>query len=322
MRRDGADISDHEIASICYSQLFAGQETTTSLIGNGLRELLLHPQEWEAVTTDPTLVANAIDEILRFTPSIVAWRRRAKAATSIGGIESAGEDQICCSSWALAIVMKRCSTIPIASTCGGRMRARIYRWATAFTIASARSLPSCRCRPCSTSLPTPFARPAAHAGASIHFHAECVIPYAASAAGRMGSRCGPLTRRRAQQVFGSNFHLVKLRQRGRRKCGAVCKISDQTAHKPDVIQNVGQGTTQQQGMALFGYRKRRDMSFPSIKLPKTIMRLIGGKCAGLAALIAAGAAVPPGFAVTTHAYADMLAAHDLARRNSRRGPMR
>jgi pyruvate, water dikinase len=39
---------------------------------------------------------------------------------------------------------------------------------------------------------------------------------------------------------------------------------------------------------------------------------LGGKCAGLAALIAAGAAVPPGFAVTTHAYADMLATHDLA----------
>src|SRR6266851_260903 len=38
---------------------------------------------------------------------------------------------------------------------------------------------------------------------------------------------------------------------------------------------------------------------------------VGGKCAGLAALIAAGAAVPPGFAVTTRAYADMLAAYDL-----------
>jgi cytochrome P450 len=87
MQQDGAEISDHEIASICYSQLFAGQETTTSLIGNGLRELLLHPQEWEAVTTDSTLVANAIDEILRFTPSIVAWRRRAKAAASIGGVQ-------------------------------------------------------------------------------------------------------------------------------------------------------------------------------------------------------------------------------------------
>jgi pyruvate,water dikinase len=38
---------------------------------------------------------------------------------------------------------------------------------------------------------------------------------------------------------------------------------------------------------------------------------LGGKCAGLVALIRAGAAVPPGFAVTTHAYAAMVAAHEI-----------
>src|ERR1700731_1391803 len=38
---------------------------------------------------------------------------------------------------------------------------------------------------------------------------------------------------------------------------------------------------------------------------------LGGKCAGLATLIAAGAAVPTGFAVTAQAYADMLATHGL-----------
>ena len=86
MQNEGAEISDEEIANICYSQLFAGQETTTSLIGNGLRELLLHPEEWNAVVADRHLVANAIDEILRFTPSIVAWRRRVKAEATIAGI--------------------------------------------------------------------------------------------------------------------------------------------------------------------------------------------------------------------------------------------
>jgi len=38
---------------------------------------------------------------------------------------------------------------------------------------------------------------------------------------------------------------------------------------------------------------------------------LGGKCAGLATLISAGAVVPTGFAVTTHAYTDMLEAHAL-----------
>lgn len=39
--------------------------------------------------------------------------------------------------------------------------------------------------------------------------------------------------------------------------------------------------------------------------------IIGGKCAGLVALIASGAAVPTGFVVTTNAYADSMAAHHL-----------
>jgi hypothetical protein len=86
IQQEGAEISDHEIASICYSQLFAGQETTTSLIGNGLRELLLHTDQLKAVTADRQLVTNAIDEILRFTPSIVAWRRRANAEAHVSGI--------------------------------------------------------------------------------------------------------------------------------------------------------------------------------------------------------------------------------------------
>jgi pyruvate, water dikinase len=51
---------------------------------------------------------------------------------------------------------------------------------------------------------------------------------------------------------------------------------------------------------------------------------LGGKCAGLATLIAAGAAVPTGFAVTTHAYADMLATHklhgEIAERSDRISP--
>ena len=86
LQQEGAEISDHEIASICYSMLFAGHETTTSLIGNGLREFLLHRDQWDAVTVDHKLAANAIEEVLRFSPSIVAWRRRTKKETNVGDV--------------------------------------------------------------------------------------------------------------------------------------------------------------------------------------------------------------------------------------------
>jgi len=85
-QKTGADISDDEIAGVLYSVLFAGHETTTTLIGNGLRELLQHRDGWEALVADPSLIPAAVDEVLRFAPSIVAWRRKALNDTSINGV--------------------------------------------------------------------------------------------------------------------------------------------------------------------------------------------------------------------------------------------
>ncbi|MDJ0339876.1 cytochrome P450 [Cryobacterium sp. PH31-O1] len=82
----GSEISDHEIASVCYSLLFAGHETTTTLISNTIRELLAHPAEWQKLLEDPSRIPAAIDETLRFSPSIVGWRRKALVDTEIGGV--------------------------------------------------------------------------------------------------------------------------------------------------------------------------------------------------------------------------------------------
>ena len=81
----GAEISDHEIASVCYSLLFAGHETTTTLISNTVRVLLRNPEEWQKLLADPSRIPAAIDETLRYSPSIVGWRRKALADTEIAG---------------------------------------------------------------------------------------------------------------------------------------------------------------------------------------------------------------------------------------------
>jgi cytochrome P450 len=87
LQAEGHEITDKEIAAVCYSQLFAGHETTTSLIGNGIRELLSHPESWQAICDDNALIPNAIEEVLRFSPSIVSWRRKALEDTVVGGVE-------------------------------------------------------------------------------------------------------------------------------------------------------------------------------------------------------------------------------------------
>ncbi|MCL8485823.1 MULTISPECIES: cytochrome P450 [Bradyrhizobium] len=86
LQKDGAEISDEEIAGVLYSALFAGHETTTTLMANGMRELLQRRENWEALIAEPQLIPNAVEECLRFSPSIVAWRRRALKDTEIGGV--------------------------------------------------------------------------------------------------------------------------------------------------------------------------------------------------------------------------------------------
>ncbi len=81
----GGEISDHEIASVCYSVLFAGHETTTTLISNTIRVLLSNPEQWQTLVADPSRIPAAIDETLRYSPSIVGWRRKARRDTEIAG---------------------------------------------------------------------------------------------------------------------------------------------------------------------------------------------------------------------------------------------
>lgn len=84
---EGAEISDHEIASLLYSLLFAGHETTTTLISNCVRVLLENRYAWDAIIAEPKQIPKAIDEVLRYAGSIVGWRRKALADTEVGGVQ-------------------------------------------------------------------------------------------------------------------------------------------------------------------------------------------------------------------------------------------
>lgn len=87
LQAEGHEISDHEIASLLYSMLFAGHETTTTLISNSLRMLLSNPETYQALVEDPEKIPGAIDEVLRMAGSIVAWRRKATRDAEIAGVK-------------------------------------------------------------------------------------------------------------------------------------------------------------------------------------------------------------------------------------------
>lgn len=84
---DPEQLTQEEIASILFSLSFAGHETTNYLIGNMLRRLLEDPTRWGAVLADPALIPNAVEETLRYDPSVPVWRRVTKRAVTVAGIQ-------------------------------------------------------------------------------------------------------------------------------------------------------------------------------------------------------------------------------------------
>ena len=46
--------------------IVAGHETTVSLIGNAVLALLQHPDQRQALESDPTRMSHAIEELLRY----------------------------------------------------------------------------------------------------------------------------------------------------------------------------------------------------------------------------------------------------------------
>jgi cytochrome P450 len=85
-REDPGRLTLEEIASILFSLSFAGHETTTGLIGNTVRRLLEAPDRWSAIVQDPGLIPGAVEETLRYDPSVPVWRRVTTRPVTLAGV--------------------------------------------------------------------------------------------------------------------------------------------------------------------------------------------------------------------------------------------
>jgi len=75
-----------ELLHNCIFLLNAGHETTTNLIGNGLKCLLDWPEQKELLIAQPELIKTAIEEFLRIESSNQLGNRITTCATEIGGV--------------------------------------------------------------------------------------------------------------------------------------------------------------------------------------------------------------------------------------------
>jgi cytochrome P450 len=82
-----AGLSPMEVVVFTILLLVAGNETTTNLIGNAVNALLDHPEQLQMVERDRALIANVIEETLRWEGPIQFLFRRARHDTEIAGIQ-------------------------------------------------------------------------------------------------------------------------------------------------------------------------------------------------------------------------------------------
>ena len=87
-QKDRPDVvTDSFLHSMMMAIIVAAHETTAHASANMFRLLLENRRVWEDICDNPALIPNAVEECLRHSGSVVAWRRQALADTRIGGVD-------------------------------------------------------------------------------------------------------------------------------------------------------------------------------------------------------------------------------------------
>lgn len=74
---DGEKLNFEELMQMLILLLVAGNETTTNLIGNAMLTFMEHPGELAKVQAEPSLLPNALEEVLRYNSPVQATVRTA-----------------------------------------------------------------------------------------------------------------------------------------------------------------------------------------------------------------------------------------------------
>ena len=93
-RVDGKALSDADIDMFVLTLLVAGNETTRSLIANGLHALAGHPDQRRRLVADPALVATGVEELLRWEAPIMSFCRTATRPVEVAGTAIAAGDPV------------------------------------------------------------------------------------------------------------------------------------------------------------------------------------------------------------------------------------
>jgi unspecific monooxygenase len=72
---DPARLSEGEVVANAILFLNAGHEAVVNVMGNGMRALLCHPEQWALLRQDPFLAKTAIEEMMRYDTPLQFFER-------------------------------------------------------------------------------------------------------------------------------------------------------------------------------------------------------------------------------------------------------
>ncbi len=94
-RVDGEQLTDTELQMFFFLLTVAGNDTVRTALPGGVLALVEHPEEYRRLRADPDLLlCSAIEEMLRWHPPVLTFRRTAAQDVSLHGVDISAGDKV------------------------------------------------------------------------------------------------------------------------------------------------------------------------------------------------------------------------------------
>jgi cytochrome P450 family 142 subfamily A polypeptide 1 len=91
---DGCPLADDTIMNETGLMISGGAETTRTVIARSLAEFCRHPDQWEAMADDPSLVPGAVEEMIRWVTPLNNFFRTAVEPVTVSGVSMSVGDRL------------------------------------------------------------------------------------------------------------------------------------------------------------------------------------------------------------------------------------
>jgi cholest-4-en-3-one 26-monooxygenase len=91
---DGEQLNELELELFFLLLTVAGNETTRNLMSGAMHAFFLHPEQWQRLLADRSLLPTAADEMLRYVTPVMNFRRTAMLDLELSNTKVAAGDKV------------------------------------------------------------------------------------------------------------------------------------------------------------------------------------------------------------------------------------